>query len=336
MKKNDLTAALEIVKPGLSGNEVIEQSTSFAFINGRVTTYNDEISISHPVSGLDITGAIKAEELYQYLKKVKTEEIEIEITGNEIILISGKARAGLILQQEIKLPLEEIGNMGKWKTLPSNFLKGLKFTIPSCSSMSSRPILTCVHVSDKGYVEASDSFRISRLTLDKDLLVKTFLLPSSSAQTVLKLAPIKVAEGVGWVHFMTESGTILSCRIFEDKFPDMNPYTVVEGEKIALKETISEVLERAMVFSKRDDSISEMVTLTFKDGILEVTSESEIGWFKETIRIKWKGSLSFNITPSLLRDILKETQEFTFNKHALRFEGEDWFFVVALKAASKV
>ena len=331
MKKSDLQVALEIVKPGLSGNEVIEQSTSFAFINGRVTTYNDEISISHSIPDCGITGAVKAEELYQYLRKIKKDDVELEVTGNEIIISSGKSRAGLILQQEIKLPLEEIGERGDWQPLPSNFLKGLKFAIPSCSTMSSRPILTCVHVSSKGYIEASDSYRISRLTLNDDLLVKTFLIPSSSAQTVLRLNPIQIAEGNGWIHFQTESGTILSCRIFEDKFPDIEPFTVVNGSKITLKESISEILDRAMVFSKRDDSKSEMITLSFKEGVLTVSSESEVGWFKETQRVKFMENVTFTITPSFLKDILKETQEFTYNKSALRFEGEDWFFVVALK-----
>jgi DNA polymerase III sliding clamp (beta) subunit (PCNA family) len=331
MKKSDLQVALEIVKPGLSGNEVIEQSTSFAFIKGRVTTYNDEISVSHPVPGLSITGAVKAEELYQFLRKIKAEDLELEVRDNEIQLTSGKAKAGLLLQQEIKLPLDEIGEHGDWEDLPSNFLKGLKFAIPSCSTMSSRPILTCVHVNDGGYIEASDSYRISRLTLKENMPVKTFLLPSSSARTVLSLNPVQIAEGNGWIHFKTESGTVLSCRIFEDKFPDITPFSKVTGDQITLKENITDILDRAMVFAKRDDSKTETINLSFSKGVLTVSSQSDAGWFQETQRIKFMETLSFSINPAFLKDILKETQEFTFSKAALRFEGEDWFFVVALQ-----
>ena len=46
LNKADLQRALEIVKPGLANKEMIEHSTSFAFINGKVITYNDEISLS--------------------------------------------------------------------------------------------------------------------------------------------------------------------------------------------------------------------------------------------------------------------------------------------------
>ena len=75
MKRIDLLKALEIVKPGLASKEIIQQTTSFAFIEGRVVTFNDEISISHPVPDLDIQGAVQADELYKFLKKTKADEI---------------------------------------------------------------------------------------------------------------------------------------------------------------------------------------------------------------------------------------------------------------------
>ena len=46
INKKELQEALERVKPGLASRELIEQSTSFAFMRDRVVTYNDEISIS--------------------------------------------------------------------------------------------------------------------------------------------------------------------------------------------------------------------------------------------------------------------------------------------------
>ena len=48
----ELKEALERVRPGLASKDIIDQATSFAFLKDRVVTYNDEISISHPVKGL--------------------------------------------------------------------------------------------------------------------------------------------------------------------------------------------------------------------------------------------------------------------------------------------
>ena len=92
MKKAELIKALEAVRPGLANKEMIEQSTSFAFMKDRVVTYNDEISISYPIQDLDLTGAIKAEELYAFLSKAKTEDIDVEITDAEIRLKAGRER----------------------------------------------------------------------------------------------------------------------------------------------------------------------------------------------------------------------------------------------------
>ena len=73
INKAELQTALEKVKPGLASRELIEQSTSFAFMGDRVVTYNDEISISHPVAGVDINGAVKAQALYDFVSEVKKE-----------------------------------------------------------------------------------------------------------------------------------------------------------------------------------------------------------------------------------------------------------------------
>ena len=91
INKAELQNALEKVKPGLAGKELIEQSTSFSFVNNRVVTYNDEISISHPVKGLEIKGAVKAQALYSFLGKVKKEEIDVEYEDNQIIIKTGRS-----------------------------------------------------------------------------------------------------------------------------------------------------------------------------------------------------------------------------------------------------
>ena len=148
INKTELQKALEKVKPGLSNKELVEQSTSFAFMGGRIVTYNDEISISHPVKDLNVTGAVKTQSLYAFLGKNKRDEIILEWEENQVVIKAGRSKAGLVLEQEIKLPVEEVGEIGKWKELPAGFLNALRFCYPCCSKDMSRPILTCVYVSE--------------------------------------------------------------------------------------------------------------------------------------------------------------------------------------------
>ena len=50
INRKELLDTLSIVSPGVSNKEMaIEQATTFAFLKDRVVTYNDEISISHPI-----------------------------------------------------------------------------------------------------------------------------------------------------------------------------------------------------------------------------------------------------------------------------------------------
>jgi DNA polymerase III sliding clamp (beta) subunit (PCNA family) len=331
MKKEELLKALEIVKPGLTNKDVIEQANSFAFVEGRVVTYNDEISLSHPVEGLTITGAIKAEELHQLLRKIKKDDIEIVISDKAIILTAGKAKAELTLQQEIKLPIKAIGERGEWLKLPEDFIKPLRFAMAACSHDSSQPVLTCVHVNQKGFVEGSDNYRVTRYTLAKKLPVKTFLIPATSVREVIKITPIEIAEGDGWIHFRTAADTVLSCRILEDAYPDTTQFLNVEGVEIVFPKTIKDILDRASVFAKQGDVVNEEVSVTLENKRITLRSQSETGKFEEESNSSYDGEIiEFTIVPYLLRDILSETQVCVYNGSMLKFEGENWKYINAI------
>jgi len=333
ISKSQLLAALEIVKPGLANKELIEQSTSFAFMGDRVVTYNDDISMSHPITGLELTGAVTAELLYKLLGKLKDDAINIELKEGEILFKSGRAKAGLNIQQEIKLPLdEEIAYKEKWKALPDTFIAGVDFSVGSCSRDMSRPVLTCVHVIQEGFVEASDSHRIMRYTLAGEMPIEDFLLPSSAAMTMCKLKPTHIAKGRGWVHFKNAKETILSCRIFEDKFPDTSVILDVKGKPIELPKEISVILDRAAVFAKRDHQMDESVQITLEPGRLKIRGQAESGWFEESCRMTYEGeNLTFNVTPYLLKGILTQTSSGILGEHLLKFEGANWIYVTALR-----
>jgi hypothetical protein len=335
INRQQLSYALERVKPGLASKEVIEQSTSFAFLDGRVITYNDEISVSHPVEGLELEGAIVADTLYKFLSKIKKEDIEIQTKGSEIIFVSGRTRAGLTLISEVKLPLkEDISQRGKWKALPENFSKHVGFAMNSCGKDMSKPVLTCVSVKQSGMLYATDQYRICKCDMKEEMLVKDFLLPASSAVEVVKLKPNKVAEGKGWMHFQNEEETIISCRVMEDSYPEIDKHLIVKGEKIVLPKTINEVLDRAMVFAKRDHMLDEMVGISIADMKFTVSAKGEggSGWFEEDVNFKYDGKpVAFSITPYLLKGILSETQACILSKDKLKFEGEDWLYVTLLR-----
>lgn len=333
IKKQDLLTALEIVKPGLASKELIEQSTSFAFIGNRVVTYNDEISISHPVEGLDLTGAVQAEELYKLLNKLKKDEVSIEVRGGEIVMQSGRTKASFTLQEEIKLPLDEIGNRGKWKKLPEDFIHFLKLSIGAASTNMSEPKLTCIHVHKEGRIEASDGYKVSRSTLGEEFPIDTFLIPATSASELVKMAPVRITDGEGWVHFRTKKGTQISCRTFDDVFPKIDHLLEVVGMEIEFPETILEIVEKATIFSKRNYFLDEQLTITLGNRKVKVESKSETAKFEESAIMKnyTEEPFSFNVTPYLLKDILERTRVCILSDDKLKFEGAGWEYITALR-----
>jgi len=333
INKQELLDALSIVRPGLANKEMIAQSTSFAFLNGRVVTYNDEISISHPVQNLDIEGAVKANELYELLNKIKKDEIDFEMTESEIRIKAGRSKAGLTLKQEVTLPLEEIGEQGKWKKLPDQFQEALKFTSFSCSNDMSMPVLTCIHVDKKtSCAISSDNFRLTYHNLGGTLPINSFLIPASSVKELIKYLITHIAEGQGWVHFKTKEDTIFSCRIFEDTYPDTSKMFNVQGNEIHLPKSMEAILERAQVFARAEHFLDEQVLIKLGDKKFTIRSEGVTGWFEETANTKYSGEeIEFYANPVFLKDICSKVQSCILSKSSMKFVGKDWEHIIALK-----
>lgn len=330
MNKSELLKALEKVKSGLAQKEAIEQSTSFAFMDNRVVTYNDEISISHPISNLGIQGAIQADKLYGFLNKVTKDEIEIQSTNNQLIITSGRSKAGLAIQQEIRLPLDEITTADQWEPVPDNFMDALKFTVLSCSNDMSRPVLTCVHVNGQGVVESCDNYRLSVYELGSTL-PSTFLLPANSAKELIKFKPNQMAVTEAWAHFKTEAGTVFSCRVFNDTYPDIKPLLAVQGIELQLPKTLDKVLDRASVFAKRDHVLDEQIQLTLNDKRLMIRAEADAGWFEETVNLSYTGDpVTIGIHPNMLRQIVQQTNTAVLGQQSIKFQGPNWSHVIAL------
>lgn len=331
LKKADIEKALEIVKPGLSNNEIIEQSTSFAFRGDQVITYNDSISLSHQIKGLDITGAIRAEQLYEFLKRSKNDNIELIISENELKMKCGRAKAGLTFEAEVVLPLDKIDDKEGWEDIPEDFTDNLMFIRDMCSRDMSRRVLTCVNVTNN-FIESSDGFQIIRLYEEGSWPFGDTLIPGEVISDIHKIKPVKAARADNWVHFQNANGTELSCRILNDTYPDASDHFVVEGEKVIFPKSINEILDRAMVFTEKDHFMDEELEVRLEKNKLTVAGKNKHGWFEEVAPVKYKGpGATFWITPSVLQSISTRSTSCVLGKEKIRFEGDNWEYIAVLK-----
>lgn len=330
-----LLDALEKTKPGVASKEFIEQSTFFVFTAGMIITYNDEISVAHPMKEIEgLEGAIKAEEVYKLLKKMNDEEIEIEVIGNEFRIRGKNVEAGLMLESEIRLPIIHNAEPKNWKPLPDDFLPALKFVVFSCSQDMSKPVLTCINVTPS-YAEASDGFRVTRYNFSDSLPISNFLIPESTVSHIIKYDVVDINVEEEWAHFQTREGTILSCRIFNDAFPDIDSMKIleVEGPELTLPKSLSQVIERVSVFIDKQKQSLEIpdMSVYIADKTFRARSQGEYGWVEEKVRINYNGDpIAFSTNPIFLKDIVTLTRKCTVGNNKMKFEGDNWVHVLAL------
>jgi len=341
INKEQLLQALAIVKPALANKDILEQATSFAFSEGQVLTYNDEISISHPVEGIDFEGAIKAEELYGLLTKLKKDEIDLELKETELQVKSGRVSAGLRLEEEIKLPINEIP--GKWKKLqnPKQFKEFMIMAAQTCSSDMTLPKLTCVCVRKEGQVIGSDSYRLVQCQGEPNP-VADFLIPATSVMELVKINPTHIQLEKQWIHFRNKQGTVFSSRRVNETYIDkdkIEEVLAVKGKgKIEFPIKILEMLGRLKQFAKRDFSFDEIVEVEIKKGkiIMKASAIETKSWIEEKASIDCQEDLSFMMNPTLFENILKVTRSCVLDtksqkvKFVLEEEEEFWEYIIML------
>jgi len=334
MKTNrqKLLSTLALVKAGLASKEMIEQSTSFVFADGRVFTYNDEIALSHPID-LKLEGAVSASELLGLLSKAKDDELDLEVSAEGLLVAGKKFKAQIKLAAEITLPLGEVQIPDAFLPLPKEFAAAVKFCLFSASSDMTKPALTCIHATiDR--VESCDNFRLTvRYFDEKKYFPEPLLIPLNAAKELAGFAPIEYAVKGGWIHFRTADDTLFSCRTYADlKYPDLWAFMeLAEGGELKFPSDMREMLGRAGVFSASKIKTDERVRIGVSEGKLTIKGEGDAGRFEESSRVRYAGEPThFYIAPQFLASVLELTDEALVGADRLKFEGDDFVHVVSL------
>ena len=319
-----------VVKQGLASNEVSEQTTHFAFKNGEVFTYNDQISVNCEFNtGLE-SAAIQAKAFYAMLQKMTSEEIELSINRGMITISAGRAKAKISVEEKVKLP--EIPIPEDWEDLPDNFNEVVKFCLFSAGRNFVKEALTCLSVNEE-HVLSCDDHRITKMELKSKM--KPFLIPASSAEHLIKYKPVEYALSKSWLHFQNDDGVLFNCRRVLKDYPEVDFLFDVEGDEINLPDDLRESISRAEVLLDTEFDQDKIISLDLDDGILLCRGEGSIGWFEEEIEIDYKGTAKLHIHPDHFVDILSYLKCATLGKNSLLFEGDDFKHVVSLISAKK-
>ncbi len=319
---------LEMVQPGLSTRDIIEQSSCFIFKNKKVITYNDEVSCSRH-TGIDLTGAVQSGPLLAILSKLDEDELELETGEGELIVKGKRRRAGIRMESDILLPLDNIDKPEVWKTLPNDFHEAIDIVQQCAGKDQSHFTLTCVHIHPK-WVEACDNFQLSRYRI-KTGIDKPTLVRQSAIRSIISLGMTEFSETDSWIHFRNASKLVVSCRHYVDEFPNISELLKVEGgNPISLPKGLVEAIDKAQIFSSENSEVDQ-VLVRLMPGKLRIKGQGSSGWYTETKSMRYEGPvMEFLISPILLSELIKRHTECFVTEDRLKVDGGAFVYVTVL------
>jgi hypothetical protein len=337
MDKNQFIEALDELKPGLSKNALVEESEMVLFEPERMFSYNDEVAISCPFE-TGLTGAIRAKELYDLLKKLKKDEIKTKKKGDEFTFTCGNTKAGFKMIEDMAPPptLAQVGKIEDWSELPEDFTEALNFCMFSASSNIGMGILTCLRFEGKEALSC-DNFRATQYRMKKGLEDGLVLyIPKGAAAPLVSHKPKKVHASGSWIHFKNEKDMTFSCRTMgAESWPEgIKGVMKGKGEKLPFPKDIKEIILRAESLVDPASAVTEkLIDFKIEKKSITCRGEGPAGWVEEKAKIDYDGNkLEFKVNPLFFSQILDENQEVMIGERALLFKGKNFTHAISRPA----
>jgi DNA polymerase III sliding clamp (beta) subunit (PCNA family) len=308
-----LQEVLNKVKPGIASKTIVESMTYFYFSGEEIITYNDKISVLHPLK-TDFTLFVKANDLIKLLSVTKAEELKLT-EKNSKLNIKGKAmnvNLNAIIDEEITERMAFIKESMKeelvWNKLPENFISAAKLCSFAASKTEGDFTTSCLFVHDEEII-ATDNSRVAIAKLSEKM--PKMFLKASEINNLASINPALYLQTKAWIHFKNDQGCIFSIRRIEGDFPDFTSIINFEGIKIKLPSSILEGTDIASIFI---DSLAPAVSLKLTKGFCEVSIQSEGGSSQFRSKLKYDGEdVTFTINPAFLKEMLNHSTSIFLN-----------------------
>jgi len=248
------------------------------------------------------TGSIvlQARMFNEIIRKLPTNEVEIEITNNFATTIrSGKSEFNLIGLDSTEYPqLPEVA-ADKQFAIPADLLKSIiRETGFAVATSESRPVLTGVNwkvEANELICVATDSHRLARRKLNLENLptdVTSVVIPGKSLNELSKILddtnnPVQIVLTNQQVLFKTDDVLFFS-RLLEGNYPDTSRL-IPDDFKTSITingKSLLQAIDRASLLA-REDRNNVVRFETLEDQTIEVSSNSpEIGKVEEQIQVE--------------------------------------------------
>lgn len=294
VQRKELLESLKLAMPGVeTGSAVLQGADSFIFHDGKIYTYNDNISVSVPIKSDSlisekIEGCVKADEFFKIISKFSSDEIHFEVSDKGTwILKSGKAKVEMtLLEFDYSSRLKNIEfNDDLWLKLSDDFISGVEH----CRMIGNKTRFSGIYF-NKDKIISTDGNQLNIYSLT-DCDLPSFWISDNSINELMKIGKFNEIQSVNnWIHFKTENDVIFSLKSLQaDSYPFNSVLKLIENNTSdksifhrKFPKNLYDIVERASVFSS---DISEHLVVKFNittDGI-EISSERNSGKYAENI-----------------------------------------------------
>lgn len=336
VNREDFLSRLQYVEPGLTKERdekvSIEQSDCFCFKDGRILSYNDELSCRIPSKlGKEFEGAVKAKPLQLLLSKMREEEVRIEADSSKFIIRGRRKHSSIAMNPDVTLAFSVVERPENWQELPEDFSDALEI-VSQCAGSEANRSMQYLHVHPK-YIEAMDRFQLARykikLGVEEEVLVK-----SESVKQCLAFGMTKIALTDSWLHFMNQAKLVFSCRRFSDDFPDISSlFGIEDARPVKLPKGLVDTINLAQIFVAKDGD-HNYVRVQLEQDKIRLSSSGIYGKYGEWMPLLgYKGEqIAFLIKPDLLKAITTRYNEVLISKERIKVEGGRFQYAAALDA----
>lgn len=183
----------------------------------------------------------------------------------------------------------------RWKKVPDDFGKAIGFVAHCCASHITRPWLTCVHVLNEFFVEASDGMRVIRYEFENGLKGVDTLIPRNVAFLLQSTGVTHIAPKEDSVWFKTKKDTVIFCPLIAGNYPNVDsilahsdnatqftlPFEVKLDDGVI---KLEDALDRAKAFEGDEEELR--IVLEVNDGRMLIEAEDGVGKYRESISLK--------------------------------------------------
>lgn len=336
IKRSELLSALDKIRPGLDELALISQSDHFIFMDNKISTYNNQLSISIPFP-IQIKGSVHADEFYNLIKQADCDRLEITRKDKKLKVKGGKFKASFTFMEEAgevetlieSLKLDDL----EWNSLPSNFAEGLdlcSFSIAAHPKMGSLYGI-CIRGNS---IYSTDNIRISWFQMDGEIN-ESIIMTGLAIRELLHYNMKDYTVDDSWVHFKSDEGCIFSCQLIKEEFPDVSEFFGMESPiEIKLPDALIDVIKRVEILSIGDSEIDKEIDVRIeKDRIVCRSEKAGYGEIEEELTFKGvEESIILRLNPVFLLQVLDKTKLMLYSKGVDRveFQSDNFRHIISL------